>query len=96
MATYRVWLTVKDSYGNTKEIDGGTISISQDRLTEEDLKEIKDSIPVYVPDVTRDVLSYTLTHGETAEKLEFDIDPTNEWNETDNTVGSNYFWETVQ
>ena len=24
---YKVWLTVKDNFGNTKELDGGTIGI---------------------------------------------------------------------
>lgn len=33
MATYKVWLTVKDRYGSTKRIDGGSINISQDKLT---------------------------------------------------------------
>lgn len=27
MATYKVWLTVKDSYGNIKEVEGGTINV---------------------------------------------------------------------
>lgn len=96
MANYKVWLTVKDRYGATKEIDSGTISINQDKLTDEDLKEIKDSIPVYVPDVNNDILKYTLTRGETAEQLEFDIDKSNEWDATDNTSSSNYVWESME
>ena len=43
MATYKVWLTVKDSYGNTKEIEGGTINVDLfDKLTQEDLAKIDE------------------------------------------------------
>ena len=94
MATYKVMLTVKDRYGYTKELDSGTVSISQDKLTEEDLTEIKEAIPVYKPNLTADnMLQYTLTHGETEEHLEFDIDKSNDWNEIDSTAGSSYIWE---
>ena len=97
MANYKVWLTVKDRYGCTKELDGGNISISQDKLTEEDLNEIKESIPVYKPEVTPDnMLVYTLEHGEAEERLVFDIDKSNDWNETDSTTGSSYVWEPMQ
>ena len=61
MAKYKVWLTVKDSYGNTKELDGGNIDIN---LDEEDVENIVDNIkdnitletksPVYIPEVTPD------------------------------------------
>lgn len=101
MATYKVWLTVKDSYGNDKEIDGGVIDVN---LEEADVENIVDSIkdniaietksPVYVPEVTADnMLKFTLTDDETEKELEFDIDKTNDWNETDSTVGSSYVWE---
>lgn len=97
MATYKVLLTVKDRYGCKKELNSGTIEISQDKLTEEDLNAIKESIPVYVPDVAPDnTLVYTLEHGETAERLEFDIDKSNDWNKTDGTTGSSYVWEPMQ
>lgn len=97
MATYKVWLTVKDRYGCTKELDGGNIEINQDKLTEEDLNEIKESLPVYVPEVTEsNMLVYTLEHGETQERLEFDIDRSNDWDEMDGTTGSSYVWEPMQ
>jgi hypothetical protein len=97
MATYKVWLTVKDRYGYTKELDGGSIKVDQGGVTEEDLNEIKNSIPVYVPEVTsNNTLIYTLEQGKTAERLEFDIDKSNDWNETDNTTGSSYVWEPMQ
>lgn len=94
MSTYKVWLTVKDRYGTIKELDGGNIEI-QNTLTEEDLSKIK--VPVYVPDVTPDnILKYTLSDEATEKLLEFDIDKSNDWDETDNTVGSSYIWEQMQ
>jgi hypothetical protein len=104
MAKYKVWLTVKDSYGNTKELDGGNIDIN---LDEEDVDNIVDSIKdnivvdaksqVYVPEVTQNnILKFKLTDEATDKELEFDIDKSNDWNNTDNTVGSNYVWEPMQ
>ena len=46
MAKYKVWLTVKDRYGNTKEIDGGNISVGLDGLTQEDLDVIEEQLPL--------------------------------------------------
>ena len=52
---------------------------------------------VYVPEVTPDnMLVFTLQDEVTEERLEFDIDKSNDWNETDNTMGSNYIWEPMQ
>ena len=52
---------------------------------------------VYVPEVTADnMLVFTLMDEATEERLEFDIDKSNNWDETDNTVGSNYIWEPMQ
>lgn len=96
MATYKVWLTVKDRYGNTKELDSGRINVSQDKLTDEDLNEIKESIPVYVPEVTpNNMLIYTREQGKSEDRLVFDIDKSNDWN-PDHTVGSSYVWEQMQ
>ena len=54
-------------------------------------------IKVYVPEVTADnMLVFTLQEGETEERLEFDIDKTNDWDATDNTMGSNYIWESMK
>ena len=104
MAKYKVWLTVKDSYGNTKELDGGNIDIN---LDEEDVETIVDNLkenitveakaPVYVPEVTsNNMLKFTLTDEATEEKLEFDIDKSNDWNNIENTSGSSYVWEPMQ
>lgn len=97
MAKYKVMLTVKDRYGAAKELDGGTIDITQNALTEEEINELKEHLPVYVPEVTDDnKLIYELTRGETEERLEFDIDKSNDWNEIDHTVGSSYIWEPMK
>jgi hypothetical protein len=37
MATYKVWLTVKDRYGKTKELDSGTIDVALNDLTPEEV-----------------------------------------------------------
>jgi hypothetical protein len=99
MATYKVWLTVKDSYGNIKEIDGGNITVNRDKLTEEDLNAIKEAVPVYVPEVTPDnMLVYTLEQDKKEDRLEFDIDTSNDWAETGNqsTGNTGYFWEKMK
>lgn len=104
MAKYKVWLTVKDSYGNTKELDGGNVDIN---LDEEDVDTIVDSIkdnividtksPVYVPEVTPDnMLKFKLTDEATDEELEFDIDKSNDWNDMDHTEGSSFVWEPMK
>jgi hypothetical protein len=101
MATYKVWLTVKDKYGNTKELDGGNIDINLDKDDVENIVDnLKDNItietksPIYVPEVTPDnKLKFTLADEATEEKLEFDIDKSNDWNALENTMGSNYVWE---
>ena len=46
MATYKVWLTVKDNYGNTKELDGGNINIDFTALTQEDVNQIEEMLPL--------------------------------------------------
>lgn len=46
MATYKVWLTVKDSYGNTKEVDGGTINVDLATLTPDEVTQIEEALPL--------------------------------------------------
>ena len=47
MTAYRVWLTVKDSYGNTKELNGGTINVNfAEALTDEDINKIEEALPL--------------------------------------------------
>ena len=104
MAKYKVWLTIKDSYGHTKELDGGMIDINLDKDDVETIVDnLKDNItletksPVYVPEVTPDnMLKFKLTEEATKEELEFDIDKSNDWNSIENTTGSNYVWEPMK
>ena len=46
MATYKIWLTVKDSLGNTKEVDGGTIDVDLSSLTQEEINHIEEALPL--------------------------------------------------
>lgn len=46
MATYKVWLTVKDSYGKTKEVDGGTINVDLATLTPDEVDQIEEALPL--------------------------------------------------
>lgn len=46
MATYKVWLTVKDSYGNTKEIEGGEINVDLATLTKDEVDQIENALPL--------------------------------------------------
>lgn len=104
MAKYKVWVTVKDSYGNTKELDGGNVDIALDENDVDTIVDnIKDNIvidtksPVYVPEVTSDnMLKFKLTEDATEEELEFDIDKTNDWNDMDHTSGSSFVWEPMK
>ena len=43
MAIYKVWLTVRDSYGNLKEVDGGTINVGLDA---EAIDTIEKALPL--------------------------------------------------
>ena len=46
MATYKVWLTVRDRYGNTKEIDGGDINVGLDELTQDEINCLEEALPL--------------------------------------------------
>lgn len=48
MAKYKVWLTVKDSYGNAKEIDGGVINVDLglNHLEQEEVNQIAEILPL--------------------------------------------------
>ncbi len=51
MATYRLWLTIKDSTGKTKEIDGGTINVDLTKLTDLEVDTLSAVLdPIYVTD----------------------------------------------
>jgi myosin-crossreactive antigen len=46
MATYKVWLTVKDSYGNIKEIPGDEIHVDLATLTPDEINQIEEQLPL--------------------------------------------------
>ena len=56
MATYKVWLTVKDRYGKTKELDGGCIDVDLNKVTE----DVKDHFEENHDFVTKAKLEETL------------------------------------
>ena len=74
MAAYKVWLTVKDSYGNTKEVDGGTIELALEGISKDDITQIGNALPFdeYVrKDDAKDVLDPIFaTDAELEEKTE--------------------------
>lgn len=45
MATYKVWLTVKNSTGGTKEIEAGVLNVDF-ALTQEEIEQIEKSLPL--------------------------------------------------
>lgn len=73
MATYKVWLTVKDAYGNTKEVDGGTINVDLATLTPDEVNQIESALPLedYVKKTTFDTeLELYATDKEVAHAVE--------------------------
>lgn len=73
MATYKVWLTVKDSYGNTKEVDGGTINVDLATLTPDEVTQIEEALPLenYIK---RENLDSELEHYATDKELEHAVE----------------------
>lgn len=75
MATYKVWLTVRDSYGNEKEVDGGYINVDLN-ITDEDVDKIgnmalanyvkKEELPVeHLDDLATDAeVAHAVTTAE--------------------------------
>lgn len=49
MAKYKLWLTIKNSDGTTKEICAGDVDLTLDNLTDEQFKQLADKLdPLYV------------------------------------------------
>lgn len=69
MATYKVWLTVKDSYGNTKEVEGGTINVDLATLTPDELSQIEEALPLE-DYIKRENLDVELEHYATDVEVE--------------------------
>ena len=77
MATYKVWLTVKDSYGNTKEIEGGTINVDLATLTPDELSQIEEALPLE-DYVKRENLDTELEHYATDVEVEHAVEHSDE------------------
>ena len=73
MATYKVWLTVKDSYGNTKEVDGGTINVDLATLTHDEVTQIEEALPLE-DYIKRENLDSELEHYATDKELEHAVE----------------------
>lgn len=73
MATYKVWLTVKDSYGNTKEVDGGTINVDLATLTPDEVTQIEEALPLE-DYIKRENLDSELGHYATDKELEHAVE----------------------
>jgi hypothetical protein len=56
MATYKVWLTVKDRYGKTKELDGGAIDVDLEQVA----GDIVDHIESNTDFISRSELEETI------------------------------------
>lgn len=59
MATYKLWLTVKDVNGNTKEIDGGTVNVDLTKLTEAEAAQVAATLDLesYATDADLEALA---------------------------------------
>lgn len=70
MAKYKVWLTVKDSYGNTKELDGGDISVNFEGFTQETMNRIEEALPLedYLKKTEADYLATDTEVGEAVDE----------------------------
>lgn len=73
MATYKVWLTVKDSYGNTKEVEGGTINVDLATLTPDELNQIEEALPLE-DYIKRENLDTELEHYATDVEVEHAVE----------------------
>ena len=69
MAKYKVWLTVKDRFGNTKELDGGNINVDFEALSDKDISQIGEAflLEEYIKKSESDYLA-TDTEVESAVK----------------------------
>lgn len=63
MATYKVWLKVKDSYGKEKEIDGGTIKVELDELSTTEVskmvQQLDDHFTTETEVANKDTIKYS-------------------------------------
>lgn len=78
MATYQVWLTVKDSYGNLKEVSGGTINVdlSADlsKMTAEEASQVAKKLDPYF--TTSAEVERAVEHSDLIKYSDLDLRPT--------------------
>ena len=68
MATYKVWLTVKDSYGNTKEVDGGMINVNLAEMSNTEVQQVADKLDPYF---TTDTEVATVVDNKTHDTMKY-------------------------
>jgi len=71
MATYKVWLTVKDSYGNTKEVDGGTINVNLAEMSTADVDKVVKQLDPYF--TTETEVTNVVGNNDTLKYSSFDL-----------------------
>lgn len=71
MATYKVWLTVKDSYGNTKEVDGGTINVNLAEMSTTDIDQVAKKLDPYF--TTETEVERVVDSNDTLKYSSFDL-----------------------
>ena len=69
MATYKVWLTVKDRYGSIKKLDGGNINIDLDTVDEDEVKAFDEHFAT-----DTELVEATETSPETIRYAGFEIE----------------------
>jgi hypothetical protein len=75
MATYKVWLTVRDSYGNIKELDGGNINFDFSELTSEDVSKIVKKLDPYF--TTDKEVEHAVENSDLIKYSDLDLKPEN-------------------
>jgi len=73
MALYKVWLTVKDKYGNTRELDGGDIRIDFNSLTDTDVDQMAKKLDPYF--TTDAEVEHTVENNDSIKYSDFNLRP---------------------
>lgn len=73
--------------------DGNLVAIYNDGTQQIVGKTGSDCAGIYVPSMTEDMLTFTLSDNATEKVLSFDVDRSNNWSEIDGpATSSNYLW----
>lgn len=71
MATYKLWLRIKDSLGNEKEIDAGNVNIDLSMLTETELAKVCKQLDPYF--TTEAEVEKVVTNKDTIKYSDFKL-----------------------